>query len=284
MKADDPNQKGAIYYGTDYQYIYDLDKLGLKSPRHRDEQFISISISGYDGVQKCEHPELKEFARVYAEELEIAEYKEGFLIYKSGYINSVTCIEGFGPNPNTHYNSFFGLIQNTCSKDLVTAVLSKEAAKYLVFPDKEREFEHLSLALHGFIREINPEFIIGWIVADERINDLKNKMDSADIRKREIWSINEFNTTKFDLEHRSRYGFYPSDVNMYLENLNVNNIYLISSKEHLKNILQEVIPCEVDWNKEGKILGEEIKRWWNENKDRTVWNSAKYRYEWLNKE
>jgi hypothetical protein len=284
MKTDDPNQKGAIYSGTDYQYIYDLDKLGLKSPRHRDEQFISISISGYGGVQKCEHPELKEFARVYAEELEIAEYKEGFLNYKSSCINSVTCIEGFGPNPNTHYNSFFGLIQNMCSKDLVTAVLSKEAAKYLVFPDKEREFEHLSLALHGFITEIKPEFIIGWIVADERVHDLKNKMDSADIKKREIWSINEFNTTKFDLEHRSRYGFYPSDVNMYLENLNVNNIYLIPSKEHLKNILQEVIQCEVDWNKEGQILGEEIKRWWNENKDRTVWNSAKYRYEWLNKE
>jgi len=36
----DPNEKGIIYYGTDYQYIFDLDKSGLKSPRHRDEQFI----------------------------------------------------------------------------------------------------------------------------------------------------------------------------------------------------------------------------------------------------
>jgi len=64
----DPNKKGVIYYGTDYQYIYDFDKSGLKSPRHRDEQFISVSISGYEGKTKCDHPELKEFARVYSEE------------------------------------------------------------------------------------------------------------------------------------------------------------------------------------------------------------------------
>jgi hypothetical protein len=256
METNDPNQKGTIYYGTDYQYIYDLDKSGLKSPRHRDEQFISVSISGYEGREKCEHPELKEFARIYSEELKIAEYKEGYLNYKNGYINSVTCIEGFGPNPNSYYNSFFGLIQNSCSKDLVTVVLSEEAAENLVLPDKEREFEHLSLALHGFIKKIDCDFIIGWIVADERIHDLKYKMDSAEIEKREVWSISEFNTIKFDLEHRSRYGFFPSDVNMYLENLNTNNIFFTPSKEHLMNILQEVIPSEMDWNKGGKDLKE----------------------------
>jgi hypothetical protein len=280
MKTYKPNQKGTIYYGTDYQYIYDLDKSGLKSPRHKCEQFISVSISGYEGRIKCEHPELKEFARVYSEKLKAAEYKEGFLNYKSGYINSVTCIEGFGPNPNSHYNSFFGLVQNLCSKDLVTAVLSKEAGKHLVFPDEEKKFEYLSLALHGFIREINQDFIIGWIVADERMQELKDKMDSSKIKKRKVWPISKFTKFIFDLEHRSRYGFFPSDVNMYLENLNTNNIYFTPSKEHLMNILQEVIPGEMDWSKEGNILGRAIKKWWDNNKDRTVWNSTKYRYEW----
>jgi len=82
VEISDPNRKGIIYYGTDYQYTYDLDKSGLKSPRHRDEQFISVSISGYEGKTKCDHPELKEFAMVYSEEMKIAECNDGFLCYK----------------------------------------------------------------------------------------------------------------------------------------------------------------------------------------------------------
>jgi hypothetical protein len=88
-------------------------------------------------------------------------------------------------------------------------------------------------------------------VADERVHDLKDKIDSAETEKRGVWPISEFNRFNFDLEHRSRYGFFPSDVNMYLKNLNTNNIYFTPSKEHLKNILQEVIPSEMDWNIEG---------------------------------
>jgi hypothetical protein len=281
MKVCDPNKKGIIYYGTDYQYIYELDKSGLKTPRHRNEQFISVSISGYESKTKIEHPDLKEFARVYSEELKIAEYREGFLTYKNGYINSVTCVEGFGPNPNLYYNSFFGLVDNLCSEKLLTAVLSDEAAEYLVFPDKEKEFEYLSLALHGFIKEIKNDLIIGWIVAEEHINDLKKKMDSGDMKKREIWSIKEFQTFNFDLGQRSRYGFFPSDVNMYLENIKVKNVYFNSSKEHLKNILQEIVPSEINWNNEGDVLENEIKNWWNKNKDKTVWNSKKFRYEYV---
>jgi hypothetical protein len=268
----DPNKKSTIYYGTDYQYIYDLDKEGLKSPRHRDEQFISVSISGYEGKTKCEHPELKEFARVYSEELKIAKCNDGFLSFKNGYINSVTCVEGFGPSPNLYYNSFFGLIENSRSKDLVTAVLSDKATKYLVYPDEEREFEHLSLALHGFIEEINPDFIIGWIVTDEHTNELKNKMDTGEMKEREVWSIKNFQTFNFDMEHRSRYGFFPSDLNMYLKNIDANNIYSVPSKEHLKNILQDVTPNDMNWN--------EIKEWWDNNKDKVVWDSKEFRYKW----
>jgi len=102
VKMSYPNRNGTIYYGTDYQYIYDLDKFGLKSPRHRDEQFISVSISGYKSKIKCEHPELKEFASVYAEEIKIAKFSNGYLSYKNGYTNSLTCIEGFGPSPNLY--------------------------------------------------------------------------------------------------------------------------------------------------------------------------------------
>jgi len=270
VKISDPNKKGIVYYGTDYQYINDLDKLGLKSPRHRDEQFISVSISGYESKTKCEHPDLKEFVRIYSEELKIAKYNDGFLSYKDGYVNSVTCVEGFGPSPNLYCNSYFGLIENSRSKNLVTAVLSDEAAKYLVYPDKEREFEHLSLAVHGFIEEIKSDFIIGWIVADEHVQELKNKMVTGEMKEREVWSVKNFQTFSFDMEHRSRYGFFPSDLNMYLKNIDANNIYSVSSKEHIKNILQEVIPNDINWNT--------IKKWWDENKDKLVWDSRELRY------
>jgi len=284
MKTNDPNKKGIIYYGTDYQYIYELDKFGLKSPRHKDEQFISVSISGYKSKNKCEHPELKEFARIYSEELKIAECNEGFLSYKDGYVNSITCVEGFGPSPNLYYNSYFGLIENSRSKDLVTVVLSDKAAKHLVYPDKEREFEYFSLALHGFIEEINPEFIIGWIVADENAHELKNKIAAGEMEEREVWTINEFQTFNFDTERRSKYGFFPSDVNMYLENINSDGIYAVPSKEHLKNILQEVIPNDIKWNEQGNILQNKIKNWWEENKEKTAWDSKDFRYKWQQKE
>jgi len=280
MEATDPNKKGVIYYGTDYQYIYYLDKSGLKSPRYRNEQFISVSISGYESKTKCEHPDLLEFARVYSQELKIAEYNNRFLSYKNGYINSVTCVEGFGPSTNLYYNSYFGLIENSRSKDLVTAVISDKAEKYLVFPDKEREFEHLSLALHGFIEEINPALIIGWIVADEHVQELKNKMIMGEMETREVWSIQAFQTFNFDIEHRARYGFFPSDVEMYLKNINADNSYYVSSREHLKNILQEVISNDIDWNGQGNILHDKIEIWWNKNKQKTVWDSKNYRYKW----
>ena len=280
MEINDPNKKGVIYYGTDYQYIHDLDKLGLKSPRHRDEQFISISISGYEGKIKCEHPELKEFARVYSEELKIAKFIDGYLSYKNGYANSLTCIEGFGPSPNLFFNSMFGLIENSHSKDLVTVVLSDKAGEYSAFPDKEREFEHFSLALHGFIKKIEPYSIIGWIVADENVNELINKMSTGEMKKREVWSVKIFEKLNFDIEHRARYGYFPSDVNMYLENVNGDNFYCISCKEHLKNILQEVIPNDINWDVHGNILRNNIKKWWDGNREKTVWDSNKYRYKW----
>jgi len=276
----DPNKKSVIYYGTDYQYIYDLDKFGLKFPRHRNEQFISVSISGYESKTKCEHPDLMEFVRVYSEEIKIAEYNNGFLSYKNGYINSVTCVEGFGPSPNLYYNSYFGLIENSHSKDLVTVVLSDEAEKYLVFPDKEREFEHLSLALHGFIEEINPALIIGWIVADEHVQEIKNKMIMGEMETREVWSIKAFQSSNFDIEHRARYGFFSSDVDMYLKNINTDNFYYVSCREHLKNILQEVTLNDIDWNGQGSILHDKIENWWDKNNQKTVWDSKNFRYKW----
>ena len=280
MAIFDPNAKGVIYYGTDYKYINDLDQFGLKSPRHRDEQFISISISGYESKLKCEHTELTEIARVYSEELKVINFNDGFVSYKNGYINSITCVEGFGPSPNLYYHCYYGLIENSRSKDLVTAVLSDKAGKYLVFPDKEREFEYLTMALHGFIEKIDPDLIIGWIVADENVQDLKNKMITGEIKKREVWSVKIFETFNFDIEHRARYGYFPSDVNMYLENINNDSYYFISSKEHLKNILQDIISNDINWNEQGNILRNGIKKWWDENKEKTVWDSNKYRYKW----
>jgi len=281
VKTEDPNRKGLIYYGTDYQYIFELDKSCLKSPRHRHEQFISVSISGYESQTKCEHPDLKEFARIYSEELKIAKCNKGFLCFENGYVNSITCVEGFGPSPNLYYNSYFGLIENSHSTNLVTAVLSDNAAKYLVYPSKEREFEYLSLALHGFIEEINPDFIIGWILADEHVQEIKTKMDTGEMEKREVWSIKIFKTFDFDIEHRSKYGFFPSDLNMYLKNIDADNIYSVSSKEHLRNILQGVIPKDINWNAQGSFLQSEITKWWEENKDKVVWDSRESRYKYV---
>jgi len=70
--------------------------------------------------------------------------------------------------------------------------------------------------------------------------------------------------------------FFPSDVRMYLKNNDTNSFYYAPSKDHLKNILQNVIQNDINWN--GNLLQNEIEKWWVKNKDKVVWDSDKFRY------
>ncbi len=67
---------------------------------------------------------------------------------------------------------------------------------------------------------------------------------------------------------------------MYLENINSDGIYSIPCKEHIKNVLQEIIPNNINLDEQGIILQNEIKKWWDENKEKTVWDTNEYRYKW----
>lgn len=46
-----------------------LDQECINKPLRREEQYISVSISGYVGVLLCEHIELKSMANVFANQL-----------------------------------------------------------------------------------------------------------------------------------------------------------------------------------------------------------------------
>lgn len=68
-------------------------------------------------------------------------------------------------------------------------------ASKLIYPDKENEFEYLSLALHGFMKMIVPEDIIGWIVPHERENEINNLIEKKSIKKRIVWIDSDFKDT-----------------------------------------------------------------------------------------
>ena len=277
---NDPNSKDLIYYGTEFKFIEELDRCGLKSPRFRKEQYISVSISGYKSEIKCEHPELKEFARVYCDELQIADLIDGCLHYKDGYTNSITCVEGFGPNPNLYYNSFYGLVSNSTKREVVTAVISEKASRYLVIPDPVNEFEYLSLSLHSFIEQILPEYIVGWIVPEDKVDEINNRINKGFMEKRQVWAVNQFESFNYDLEHLSRYGFFLNNLQMYLQALSKNNIYTQSSKNHLKNILQHLISDELLWDKNFTEIYDYLKDWFEVNRYKIVWNYLNYRFDW----
>jgi len=269
-----PNDEGIIYYGTDFEYLDDLDKNGLNKPRKRNEQYISVSISGYKGKIKCEHPELKEMARVFANVLKIAGLNDDTLFYKPGYENTITYQQGFGPNSNEYYHSFFGLVKNTRTVNTVTLVISKEAQKFLAVPDKSFEFEYLSTALHGFIERIDQEYILGWIVSESRVREVKEQMAQGILQKRQVWSDKDFNTFQYAEEEIQRYGFYPSDISMYLDGLSKDSVYKDTRVEHLKRILEGVV--KIDWESD---FESELKEWLKENETKIEWNSNAYKYE-----
>lgn len=187
-----PNKSGLIYYGTDLCYIEEIDKNGVSKPRYRNEQFISVSISGYQGIIACTHPELIDMARIFSEELKVATFKNGYLHYKQGYINSLTCFQGFGVCPNKYIHTFDGLKLNINNDSKLTVVISDKASSLLAIPDKSNEFEYLSLAIHSFIKIIRPEDIIGYIVTKSNALSLKDLIEAKKLTSKYIWGIEDF--------------------------------------------------------------------------------------------
>jgi hypothetical protein len=269
-----PNESGLIYYGTDIKYLEELDNVGLDKPRHRDEQYISVCISGYRGLVKCDYPDLKEMARVFVEELKIARLHEGHLHYKPGYENSMTYQQGFGPNPNVYHHTLYGLIDNSRTQATVTAVLSKETEKYFVIPNKERKFEYLSLAIHSFIEKIDPNLIVGWILPDAKVNEVRWMMENGKLRSRAVWSEKLFDSFKYDVISPQRYGCFASDINMYVKGISKSEMHKSLRIDHLIRILGNLV--DIDWNSD---FEEELLDWEYRNKDRIRWNSKEFIYE-----
>lgn len=280
-----PNQKGLIYYGTDIKYLENLDKNGLDRPRVRDEQYISVSISGYASEVPCDHEDLRELARVFSNGVQAADYTDGRLTYKEGYVYTLTCLHGFGPNPNKYYPGFYGFIENRRTINTVTAVISSEAEKYLITPDKGRTNEYLSLALHSFLREINPDLIVGWIVHREKAAEILTNMENGTLTQRALWIIEDadlFKPFEYDFTNRAKYAVYPSDINRYLNRLDekyarYDEIYT-PCFEHLKSVLVDVTRGSIDWEKEIPAIHKDLLAWYQLNESRIIWDESTWRF------
>ena len=262
------NSKGTIYYGTSISYIEDLDKNGLSKPRERHEQFISVSISGYESPIELCHKDLEGMARVFTD-VGISKILNNRLIYKTGYHNSLTYIQGFGPNPSKHLLSIYGLVENNRTNETLVAVIDKKYGNHLVEPNEENLMEHMSLAIHGFIEYIKPEFIVGWVVPDKYFEEIDVKMKSGILKKRKLWSANQIEEILFDDQKSYKYPIYPDKISLYLKNIEKNNYYHETKLKHLKHILKDVIK-DGNWMLNG--LESRLTEWLKMNQGKITWD------------
>lgn len=273
------NEKGTIYYGTNIEHIIELDQVGLFKPRLKHEQFISVSVSGYHSKFSIGHPEIAEMANIYCKILNICDIKDNRLLYHDGYENTLTYVDGFGPNPSKHINSFYGMIENNRTQNTITAVIDKTAANHLVEPSQDRTHEYLSLALHSFIEYIKPEMIVGWIVPESRKRDILKLMDEGGIRRLELWDDSEFKPIKYDINNRAKYGVYPNDIEMYIRGINKSPYYYKTRYNHLKCVLSNF--DDINWETPEEDLGSYIREWFNRHKGIIQWNAELYKYEYI---
>ena len=93
------NQKNTVYFGTQLKNIDSLLR-GITIPLARNEKYISVSVSGYTSViPVTEHEELSFLAGIYISTYKAAVLNEhNCMQWKTGYKNSLTYIDGFGPN------------------------------------------------------------------------------------------------------------------------------------------------------------------------------------------
>lgn len=204
-KLWNPDKLGTIYYGTDIQYLEEIDYYGMDKPRFRKEQYISISISGYKGILPCAHNELNQLAEIFSKELGVASYEDGYLHYYEGYVNSLTCFQGFGVCPNKYIHTFDGFIENKESIHKVTVVISDKGLNYLTKPDEDNYFEYMSLSLHSFIKEIRQEDIIGYIIDSHNLEQVKKMIQDKKIKNRLIWTEKDFIPKEYSDINSDRY-------------------------------------------------------------------------------
>lgn len=272
----DIQKKNTIYYGTSIEFIEEIDKIGMIGPRHRNEQYISVTISGYESKYDLSHDDLIEFGRVYSEVLDIADIVDNRLIYKLGYENSMTYIEGFGPNPSKHLRTFYGLVENKRTFNTLTVVLRPEAIDRLVIPDTDRKFEFLSLGLHCFINEIREEDIIAWIVPEIHYERICNMVIDGTLKNREVICDTTLKSHQFNYGMISKYGSYPSNIKFYCKGLAKSKQHRDVRINHLKFILQDF--DEINWHLTDNELENEIIDWMHNNQDKIRWNNDSFKY------
>lgn len=269
------NEKDTIYYGTAIEHLEEIDQNVILKPRHRHEQYISVSISAYESPIDILHEDIKRMAQTFSL-ADICSINNNRICYNAGYRNTLTHIQGFGPNRNKYLFGYYGLIDNERSQDTIVAVIGKEHSHLLVQPDKEKEFEYMSLALHGFVKEIKPEHIKGWIVPTKHYQDIKTKMAQGKITKRLLWTEEDVESIHFQEDKPYLYALYPKDVELYIHKLSENIYQKYVRINHLKHILGYVFPFnEVD---DALKLEEDIRLWYKNNQDKIVWHNETFRY------
>ncbi|MBF9018808.1 MULTISPECIES: hypothetical protein [unclassified Oceanispirochaeta] len=186
-----------IYYGFDFSSLEMIDSIGIKADTGNNH-LISVSMSGYQGaLPYTVHNEIMFLAKeVYSKKYSAAFSKNSYLHWKNGYKNSMTYIDGFGVCDLPEYNVFGENRKNTRIGQKVTAVLDNTIRDQLMNFDEvkihqKHEEEYLSLALHPYVREINPDLILGWIVDETNFEDVKSKMKRGEIADRETWLVSE---------------------------------------------------------------------------------------------
>lgn len=186
------NQKNTVYFGT---HIKNLDALinGITTPLIRDEKYISVSVSGYCSVIPVSaHEELSFLADMYVSRLKAAILTEhACLQWKTGYKNSLTYLDGFGPNENDTYHEFGRMIKNNRKGTNICAVIKGSKADIITL-DKSSvsEFEYLSQALHPYIRQISLEIIEGFITDKHNYDEVESYLLKRSIDKK-IWKVDD---------------------------------------------------------------------------------------------
>lgn len=269
------NEKGTIYYGTAIEYLEEIDQNGILKPRHRHEQYISVSISAYESPIDILHEDIKRMAQTFSL-ADICSINNNRICYNPGYRNTLTHIQGFGPNRNKYLFGYYGLIDNERSQDTIVAVVGKEHSHLLVQPDKDKEFEYMSLALHGFVKEIKPEHIRGWIVPIIHYQDIKTKMVQGKITKRLLWTDEDIESIDFQEDKPYLYALYPKDVELYIHKLSENIYQMKVRMAHLKHILKHVYTINETYDP--LIVEKEISAWYEKNKNTIIWNDKDFTY------
>jgi hypothetical protein len=195
MEPYDVNSEGTIYYGTSFDNIFSLDTKRISTPFKVKEMYISISISGYRGTVPINaHEDIVFLAGIYTNDYKAANICNNYLHFLPGYSNSLTSIDGFGPNKLGIKNCFGKKENHTNQSDFVTAVINSKFASMCKIPSIENTidntpFEYISLALHSFIEYIDPKMIVGWIVSDVNYKKVNQLMSENKLVKRHVWSV-----------------------------------------------------------------------------------------------